>query len=173
MKKFPFLLLDAGPIIKLFELSIWESFIKKCDVTICRIVANEAKWASGESEDVRIDLEQYENQSLINIIDVDMSLVKSFYNRFNLQYKESIHDGEKETLALLCNSTEDWQICSSDGAVFRTLGLLGKAQQGISLEEVLNKIGLSANLEWLYTKRRREKYTRMGQTDAIQETGFV
>jgi hypothetical protein len=57
MKKFRFLLLDAGPIIKLFELGIWDRFIGKCEVTISRIVADEAKWASQEFEDIRIDME--------------------------------------------------------------------------------------------------------------------
>jgi len=32
-------LLDAGPIIKLFELDIWDAFIEKCDVTVARTVA--------------------------------------------------------------------------------------------------------------------------------------
>jgi hypothetical protein len=173
MRKFQFLLLDAGPIIRLFELGIWDNFIKKCNVTICRIVANEAKWASGESEDVCINLEQYEKQGLIKIIDVDLSVVKTFYDKFDLQYKESLHDGEKETLAFLCGSREDCKVCSADGAVFRTLGLLGKSEQGISLEEVLNKIGLSRNLEWEYTKRFREKYTHIGRADSIQDKGLL
>lgn len=43
MKKFSFLLLDTGPIIKLFELGIWDDFIKRCDVTISRTVAEQAK----------------------------------------------------------------------------------------------------------------------------------
>ena len=54
MKKIQFLLLDAGPIIKLFELGVWDAFIKNCDVTVCRIVANEAKYASQEYEDIRM-----------------------------------------------------------------------------------------------------------------------
>jgi len=173
MKKFPFLLLDTGPIIKLFELGFWDAFIHKYDVTICRTVVNEAKWASQEFEDIQINIESYEQQSLIKVKDVDFSVIENFYNRFNIWYREYIHDGEKETLAFLCNSTDDWQICSSDGAVFRTLGLLGKSEQGISLEEVLNKIGLSRILEWKYTKRFREKYTRMGQTDSIQNKGLL
>jgi hypothetical protein len=41
MKKFRFLLLDAGPIIKLFSLGIWEEFLKHCDVTISRIIAED------------------------------------------------------------------------------------------------------------------------------------
>ena len=36
MKKFKFLLLDAGPIIKLFELGIWDEFISRCDITVTR-----------------------------------------------------------------------------------------------------------------------------------------
>ena len=78
MKKFQFLLLDAGPIIKLFELGIWEVFIDRCDVTVSQTVADQAKWASQEAQDIRIDLEPYKHQELIKIIDIDASLAKSF-----------------------------------------------------------------------------------------------
>jgi len=174
MKKFQFLLLDAGPIIKLFELGIWDTFIKKCDVTISKIVADEAKWASQEFQDISIDLEHYEEQNLIKIIDVELSVIGTFYDKFNLTYKDNIHDGEKETLAFLCDSPENWSVCSADRAVFRILGFLGRVEQGISLEEILEKIGLSRqNLEWKYTKKFREKYTYMGQVDSIQDKGLL
>ena len=168
-------MLDAGPIIKLFELGIWDSFIEKCNVTISKIVANQTKWASQEFEDIRIDLEPYEQQGLIKIIDMEPAIVKSFYKKFNLQYKAEIHDGEKETLALLCKSTTNWLVCSADGAVFRVLGLLGKNDQGISLQEILQKIGLSTSekLEWKYTKEFREKWTHKGQVDCIQSQGLL
>ena len=170
MKKFQFLLLDAGPIIKLFELGIWDAFIEKCDVTISKIVADEAKWASQEFQDIRIDLEPYE--AIIKVIDLEPAIVKSFYEKFNLRYKAGIHDGEKETLAFLCESPENWSVCSADAAVFMVLGLLGKGNQGISLQEILQKIGLSqSSLEWEYTKKFREKYTRMGRIDSVQHKG--
>ncbi|HEW79441.1 MAG TPA: hypothetical protein ENH34_05715 [Phycisphaerales bacterium] len=171
MKKFQFLLLDAGPIIKLFELGIWNDFIKRCDVTISRTVANQAKHASQEFEDIRIDLKPYEKQDLIRIVDVELSIVKTFYDKFDLLYEVIIHPGEKETLAFLCDSSESWQVCAADGAVFRVLGLLGKSGQGISLEEVLKEIGLSRKLEWKYSKRFREKWTHQGQIDSIQNQG--
>jgi len=172
MKKFPFLLLDAGPIIKLFELGIWDDFIRSCTVTISRTVANEAKWASRELEDVRIDLSSYEQGRLIQVIDSDSSLVKTFYDRFDLQYRVEIDDGEKEILAFLCGSEEKWLACSADHVVFRVLGLLGKADQGISLQEILDSVGLSkTNLEPEYTKSFREKWTRKGQTDSVQDKG--
>jgi len=175
MKKFPFLLLDAGPIIKLFELSIWDDFIKKCDVSVGRTVAEvETVFATREGDKKYIDfgLQSYEDSGLINIIDLETSAVKAFHDKFNAHYKAIIHPGEKETLAFLHGSSEKWLVCAADGAVFRVLGLLGKGEQGISLEEVLGKVGLSQNLEEQFTKQFREKYTRMGQADSIQDKGL-
>lgn len=45
MKKCRFLLLDTGSIIKFVELGIWDTFLQKCDVTVSKTVADEAKWA--------------------------------------------------------------------------------------------------------------------------------
>jgi len=169
MGKFQFLLLDAGPIIKLFEMGIWEAFIEKCDVTISQTVANEAKYASQDYEDICIDLEPYKEQKHIKVVDLEPSEVKTFYEKFNLQYKAIIHPGEKEILAFLINSSEDWKLCAADGAVFRVLGFSRRADQGISLEEILEETGLSqSELEWQYTKKFRDKYTKMGQIDSIQ-----
>ena len=173
MKKFPFLLLDAGPIIKLFELGIWDDFVEKCDVTVSRIVANQAKYASREFEDISIDLEPYEKQGRIRILDIEPSVVKTFYHRFDILYKAIVHDGEKETLAFLCNSSENWLVCAADKAVFRVLGLLGKPERGISLEEILKQIGQSrGDLGPEYTKKYRDKWTRIGQADSIQDKGL-
>lgn len=172
MKKYQFLLLDAGPIIKLFELGIWDDFIERCMVTISRTVADEARWASRELEDVRIDLEPYEQADCIRVLDLDFSFVKAFHDKFDLQYKTVIDDGEREILAFLCDSDEHWLACSADHAVFRVLGLLGRPNQGISLQEVLDNIGLSkSSLEWEYTKSFREKWTHKGQADSIQDKG--
>jgi len=173
MKKYQFLLLDAGPIIKLFELDIWDDFLKRCAVTISRTVAAETKYASRELKDIRIDLEPYEQRGLIRVVDLDVSRLKAFYDRFDLEYKAVIDPGEHEILAFLCDSDERWLACSADCAVFRVLGLLGRADQGISLQEVLEDIGLSrSSLERQYTKSFREQWTQKGQADSIQDRGL-
>jgi len=172
MKKFQFLLLDAGPIIKLFSLGIWGDFIKYCDVSISRIIADDQALYT-ENGKKHIDLNPYEKQELIKIIDVEPSLVKTFYDKFDILYQADIHDGEKETLAFLYDSSENWLVCSSDGAVFRVLGLFQRGNQGISLEEILKKIGLSRELELRYTKKFREKHTYLGQIDSIQNKGLL
>ena len=175
MRRLPFLLLDAGPIIKLFELGIWEQFIGVCDVTITRTVAeNEVLFALKGSDKEYIDLMSYEKEGQIKIVDVEPSTVTLFYNKFDLIYKAIIDPGEKETLAFMDISSEDWKVCAADHAVFRVLALLGKSEQGISLEEVLQKIGLtvSGQLEPQYTKKFREKWTRIGQMDSLQDRGL-
>lgn len=173
MKKFRFLLLDAGPILELFKLGLWEEFIARCDVTICRTVAEEAKWASGESEDICIDLEAQAQDNRIRIADVLLPRVKVFHDKFSLSYKTLLHDGEKETLAFLHDSPQEWLICTADGGVFRTLGVLGRGTQGVSLEKVLVDIGLGHQLEWRFTERFRQKYTSLGQADGIQGIGII
>ncbi|MBN2128414.1 MAG: hypothetical protein JW741_02920 [Sedimentisphaerales bacterium] len=171
MKKFRFLLLDAGPIIKLFELGIWDEFISRCDVTVCRTVAEEARWASQEFEDVCIDVESCGKEGRIHVVDVEVSAAKAFFDRFDFSYKAALYDGEKETLAFLDSSPEPWRVCSSDAAVFRVLGLLGKAEVGVFLEEVLRQIGFGRSLEWKYSEQFRSKYTSSGQTDAVLGKG--
>lgn len=50
------------------------------------------------------------------------------------------------------------------------MGLLGRGEQGISLEELLDKIGLKqSTLEWQYTKAFRQEKTRQGQIEAAQK----
>lgn len=133
MKRFPLLLLDAGPIIKLFELGIWDKFLQACDVTVSKVVDNEVKWASREFEDVRIDLAPYEKKGLLRIFDCDATAVGSFYSKLSRAYKNLIDadDGEVTTLQFLLASSEKWVLCSTDGAVFRLMGLLGRGEQGI------------------------------------------
>jgi hypothetical protein len=178
-KKYQFLLLDAGPIIKLFELDIWDTFIQRCDVTVSRIVANEAKYASQEPQDIRIDLEPYADKGLIQIVDTEPSVVKAFLDKLPQSDAYIVHDGEKETLATLTNSSEDWKVCAADKAVFRVLGYLGRAEQGLSLEETLNAIGLQPGVNWnnvspknrkwwRYSKGFREENTELGERDFIQ-----
>jgi hypothetical protein len=183
MKKLQFLLLDAGPIIKLFELGIWDKFVEKCEAIISQTVANQAERVGNELG-IELDIEPYRTQGLVKIFDLDPKISKAFCDKFDLQYRAEIHPGEKETLAFLYNSKEPHKVCSADKAVFRVLGLLGRGEQGISLEEITNKVGLQIGIKWAkvspknfdwwkFTKKFREVYTQKGQIDAVQGHGCV
>lgn len=170
MKKFQFLLLDAGPIIKLFRLGIWGEFIEKCHVTIARTVVEQCIHTGGGDilDYIDFPFEEAEDKGLIKIIEVKPSVVKSFLDRFALSRKYEVHSGEDETLAYLVDASEDYLLCAADGAVFRVLGFLNKGERGISLEEVLKAISLPHPLEWRFTRKFREKFTRMGEVDSVQ-----
>ena len=72
--------------------------------------------------------------------------------------------GETESLAFLIQSTESYVISSGDAIVYRVLGLLNRGEQGLSLEEILDSIGLRrSKLPWSCQKAFREKYTKEGE----------
>lgn len=65
----------------------------------------------------------------------------------------------------------DYLISSGDAIVYRVLGNLGRSEQGVSLEEILQKIGLGRKVGWQYSKTFREKYTTEGEADMIRGRG--
>ena len=56
--------------------------------------------------------------------------------------------------------------------MFRVLGLLNRSDQGISLEEVLQKVGLGRSVAKQYTKQFRERYAREGEQDSVRGRGL-
>jgi ACT domain-containing protein len=44
-------------------------------------------------------------------------------------------------------------------------------ERGISLEEILQQVGLGRSMVWKYTKDFRTKYTKMGKQDGITGIG--
>jgi len=156
----------------LHELEIWEEFIKRCKVTVTETVAYDEAHFWIDQNEVRhdFDLSQEIDEKTIFCESVPLGQAEDFLKNFDSTY--AIHAGEAEPLALLFASEENWLICSSDGIVFRVLGRTERADQGISLEELLHQIGLGHKLEWQYTKRYRERFTRMGQEDSIRGRGM-
>jgi hypothetical protein len=173
MKKLRLLLLDANIVFKLFSADLWGQVLEKCDVLLSRVVAEvEVKYFDDGVEHQRIDLQPYLRDKRISIVDIDVGKIKTFKSKFDTSYLERLDDGEAESLTYLDTSSEPCLICSADAIVFKTLGLLGKPDQGLSLEEVLGIIGFGRKLEWQYSKAFRDRYTREGQADLIQGNGL-
>ena len=82
-----------------------------------------------------------------------------------------LDDGEAESLAYMVRQSTDFLISSGDAIVYRVLGNLHRGEQGISLEEILQKLGLGRSLQNPCTKRFREQYTRQGQQDMVRGRG--
>ena len=84
---------------------------------------------------------------------------------------EKLDDGETESLAQLINSKEQYLICSADKIVFRILGNLNRSEQGISLEEILQRVGLGVALPRPFTKSYQKEYTGKGFTEGLGGIG--
>ncbi len=168
MKKFRCLLLDAGPIIELHRLNIWERFLEHCDVSVAQIIIDEEAQFAGEGLDKEyFDLTDDITQGRIQVIDQDLSIVAEFQKTIPITLAQ-IDPGELETLAFLVNQDRSWKVCSGDNAMYRVLGYLGRGEQGISLEEILQNIGLGHNLTKEYTKTFRINCTNAGKAEGIQ-----
>jgi len=169
-------LLDAGPIIELFKLVIWERFIDEYEITIARTVVQEAVHAGQcDSFDyITFPFEQAADQGQFKIVDMKRVEVEAFLKSSGIGTRYAIDPGEAETLTFLMSSSEEFFLCTADGPVFSVLGFMNKTEKGISLEEILlDKFSLKRPLEWRFTKKFREMYTRLGQIDFIQNKGFI
>ena len=170
MPKLKLLILDAGVVIRLHELGIWQQVLDQCDVHLSRIVAEkEVLFQPGDEGKYGkdIDLSPDRDSGRIQVFDVTVSDLKAFLDQFDPVYLGDLDDGEAESLAYMVKQPKDYLISSGDMIVYRVLGNLGRGDQGISLEEILQKIGLGRRLESPYTKAFREQLTKIGQQDMI------
>ncbi len=171
-KKFRLLLLDANIVIKLFQMDLWDKLVEHCDVHLSRtIAAYEAHFFYDDAKDRHdFDLSTYESSGTITVFDVTLAQDAELTRHFDAAYLERFDPGEREALAHLVTSTEPYSICSADSIVFKVLGFLNRAEQGVSLEEILQQTGFGRQLSWQFRKAFREKYTNDGFTDRQWKT---
>jgi hypothetical protein len=143
-------------------------------VHLSRIVAEkEVLFEPGDEADYgkEIVLAAEISSAKVHLFDVTPNELTSFREQFDPLYFGDLDDGEAESLCHMMKQLADFLISSGDAIVYRVLGNLGRSRQGISMEEILQKIGLGRKVEWPYSKAFREKYTRHGETDKIQGRG--
>lgn len=166
------LILDANVVIYLHELHLWDRLLFRQEVYLAHTVVQEVKYYRTPGADKIIRLSEETPQGRVNILEQTPTQLKQFFDRFDLRYREVLDDGEAESLAYLVHSQEEYLICSGDAIVFRILGLLGRSEQGVSLEEVLQNVGLGRAVEKQFTKQFREKHTKQGEQDRVQNRGL-
>lgn len=174
MPKLKLLILDAGVVITLHELKLWDQVVEKCDIHMSQIVVEqEVQFSPAENDQYgdEIDLQPYVEDGRVQVFGVTPKEIHNFRSRFDPNYFVDLDDGEAESLAYLFGKQEDFLISSGDAITFKVLGNTGRTEQGISLDEILKKIGLGRELPWAYTKEFREKYSNDGSQDMIQGRG--
>lgn len=173
MKKLNLLLFDANIVIYLFKLGIWDKVIALCDVHLSETVVDEARFyddASGFEK--TIDLGAEIESGGIKTFGLETSKLAAFRHQFDPLYFERLDPGELESLVFLSDAEEEYLLCSADSIVFKVLGNLRLSHQGISLEEVLQRIGIGRNIEYQYSKKFREKWDKIGAQERMYGQGI-
>lgn len=163
MKKFRLLLLDANIVIEISRHSLWDRIIAACEVHLAQTVVNEARFFDDDNgARQEIDLTSLAKTGAITVFNLMPSDLAGFRASFRPVYFEKLDPGETESLAYLLKQPEEYRFCSADKIVFRVLGSLNRPEQGVSLEEVLDGIGLSRQLSREFTRQYREEWTKRG-----------
>ena len=168
MKKFRLLLLDANVVIVLCKLGIWGLVLEKCEVLLARTVLEvEAYYYEDENgEKHYFDLQEDANSGRVQVVDVPLAHITAFLSLFKPLYVGGLDPGEKESLAYLYHAKDEHLICSGDKIVFRVLGALNRIDQGISLEHLLQKVGLTPkHLAHEFSEAYRIQWTKNGQKE--------
>jgi len=168
------LLLDANVVIYLHEIGIWKKLIAVCDVHLAQtVVDNEAIFYEDAVDKHYIDLSDDVDQNTIQVLGLPLAEINRFRQQFDPLYIGELDPGETESLAYLTQAKEEFLISSGDAIVYRVLGRLNRSDQGISLEEVLQKAGLQqSEIPWACSKAFRERHTKQGEIDSIQSIGL-
>lgn len=173
MPKLKLLILDANVVIFLFENGLWQQVQARCEIHLSRIVAeDEVRYYHGRDADKLVDLSDDVTQGRVHLFDLAPSDLKQFVDQFDPLYLDRLDPGESESLAFLVLAKEEYFISSGDAIVYKVLGNLNRGHQGISVEEVLQQIGLSrSKMPRQYCKQFRDSYTKEGEQDSIRGRG--
>lgn len=173
MKKFRLLLLDANIVIEISRHGLWDQIIARCEIHLARTVVDEAHFYFDANDDQQpIDLMPHINASGITVFDLKPSDLAGLRAQFDAGYFEKLDPGETESLAYLLAQGEECQICSADKIVYRVLGNMHRADQGVSLEEVLTQIGLGRKLGREFSREYREQWTQKGFQEGLGGMGM-
>lgn len=166
------LLLDANVVIALHELGVWEQTVDRCEVLLPDAVAQEVKYYSTGERQARIELESAFHSGSMRAVSVTLERLEEFRRRFRPTFLERLDPGEAEALAYLTLEEPEASISSADKIVWRTLGVLGMGEQGISLEEILERIGLGRQVDRPFSKAYRLQWTKHGFEEGMQGEGI-
>lgn len=172
MKKFRLLLLDTNIVVELFRQGIWETFIDRCEVHLAQTVVDETKFYENENGcRHEIDLDSWRNVGSITVFEMPLDQLTAFVRQFDGLYIDSLEAGEAESLAWLFESQDKYLICSADKIVYRILGNCNRGDQGVSLEVILNRIGLGRKLARQYGEEYHKEWTTKGAIQGFQGLG--
>lgn len=143
-KKSLVFLLDAGPVIRLHELGLWDGVVERAELVLPGTVARqEAHFFTDAEGRKTIDLLAQSSTGAVQVKDADAVDLERTADLFDASIRESVDPGELEALTLirLWDSPRP-RFCTADRLATIALCLLGFADSAVSLERLLEDVGL-------------------------------
>jgi len=170
-------LVDAGPVIALHQLGLWERFLHHAQVIVPAVVCSRETifWPADEGAGHPIDLHRDAAGGLLRIVCADAAAVAAVLARFDPVMRERIDAGEAEALAIL----SAWEgnrpaFCTADGAAARAACLLGFSDNLISLEEALRGVGLEQRrLASQFSEEKMNQWRNAGRQMRLRGEGLA
>lgn len=169
-------LLDANIVIEAHTLGIWAELKNRYELVLPSVVViNEAKYFRSSkrgSKSIRLG-EQITRGEVLQMTALAEEYAE-LYTIFASWFLQSLDPGETEALALLqAQKTPESFFCTGDALAIKALAMLGLSHQGISMELLMSKVGLSKKLEVQFTEDFFKTNIRHGQTARITGEGLI
>ena len=172
-----YVLLDANVIIKAYELSIWDRMLESITIYVPSIVVhNEALFFSKEIDRIpqEINLPRLVTEEKIIELTASAEELQSVYSMFDSVFNLSLHAGESEALALLlAEKAGDAHFCTGDKKAIQALAMLDLGDRGISMENLLKKIGMQRALPAEYCENFFKRHLSIGHQNRITGEGMA
>lgn len=168
-------LLDACIVIDAYSLGVWKDLVAAAQVVAPSIVIhNEAQFYESERGAVptEIDLSRLLGCGMIEEEAASTSEMRAVLAYFDRSTREGLDPGEIEALAII-ERVPDGTIsfCTADRLAVEALAMLGHSECGVSMEAMLDSVGLHRELPVRCTERRFRQYIEYGRTLRLQGKG--
>ena len=175
-KKLTSVLLDAVIVIEVHALGIWSNLVGKVEILVpSTVVRDEAFYFNSKEKEKRLAIQISKSIQDGEIMEVTAAAeeLRSLEGIFDYATLHGLDPGELEALALLkSRQIVGTLLCTADGAAIRALALMGHSELGISLERLLQEVGLQKPLDRQYKEDFFRYHLTRGQQDRITGIGL-
>ncbi len=170
-----FFLLDAGPVIELHRLALWQAVAERAELIVPAYVAGQETqyWKREDGSRPVIELGSDAAAGSITLADCDAAELLTTMNLFDTAIQQSIDAGELHALVLLRRWTDEEspRFCTGDRMATVALCLMGFARRAVALEMLLGELGLNHAVRAQFSSARMELWLRDGQLRRLQSMG--
>jgi hypothetical protein len=171
------LLLDADVIVFAHQLGTWEKLKKAYDIHVpATVIEIEVKYFRSARGQQAIDLRAELAAGNIKKLEATAIDVAMVFSNFDASFLASLHDGEKEAIAILISRSDPELIfCTGDVVAIQAVAMLGATDRCVSFEELLEKAGLRKSADGLQpnlTKKTHEHHSKTGSARRITAECF-